>query len=281
MKIYLKFSLILIILLGAIFSALNVRAVISNIPGWIIFSHSKPNQKSLECAAYSKLEWQVEWKERNIQIHSSSKKDLEKFLPFKISDDTKISLVNVSSFLKTKTGWLVGYDGGEWGGKLWWVDNKGNRKLLLEENVVEIVESSQGSLVFTGLSHLRTNYGKVYLVEDKSNDQVSVRLLSELGEKPSAIVQESKDSWYVLTDDKLLKFNISGKGEDVINLSLSYPNSMIQTPDGIIYIGSRLFVVRLTPKEKGFNEEWLVPESCKSFKLKDYHCECTGNHEKI
>jgi hypothetical protein len=53
-----------------------------------------------------------------------------------------------------------------------------------------------------------------------------------------------------------------------------YPNSVAVTPDGVIYIGMRLFVVRLTPHAEEYLEQWMVPDSCTRFQIQGLDCVC-------
>jgi len=82
-------------------------------------------------------------------------------------------------------GKLLGFDHGEWGGKL--VFDKGGKAVdVLNENVKAIVPMEQGVLVFTGLSHLSTNDGYIYLLE-QAGSSFSLTGLQRLDGSPEEI----------------------------------------------------------------------------------------------
>ena len=59
--------------------------------------------------------------------------------------------------------------------------------------------------------------------------------------------------------------------------AILYPNSIVVTPEGTIYAGMRLFVVRLLPTSKPdeYTEQWLVPEDCEQFRREGFTCACS------
>ena len=82
-------------------------------------------------------------------------------------------------------GELLGFDHGEWGGKLVFRKN-GKITDILNENVKAIVPMEQGILVFTGLSHLGTNEGYIYTLVQAGNS-FSVVGLQKLDGSPDWI----------------------------------------------------------------------------------------------
>ena len=58
-------------------------------------------------------------------------------------------------------GRLLGFDRGEWGGRLAF-EEKGKARTVLQENVKAIIPTDRGVFVFTGLSHLGTEEGYIY-----------------------------------------------------------------------------------------------------------------------
>ena len=82
-------------------------------------------------------------------------------------------------------GELLGFDHGEWGGKLAFRKN-GKITDVLNENVKAIVPMEQGVLVFTGLSHLRTNDGYIYVLE-QAGSSFSLIGLQKLDGSPDSI----------------------------------------------------------------------------------------------
>ena len=52
-------------------------------------------------------------------------------------------------------GWVLAYDGGEWGGGLWLTNDDGSlTKRIVSDNVRAVVPIDGGILVLSGLAHL-------------------------------------------------------------------------------------------------------------------------------
>lgn len=81
-------------------------------------------------------------------------------------------------------GQLRGWDVGEWGGRLAFVDAHGRSRTLLEDNVRGIVQNDEGIFVFTGLAHMSINRGAIYQVTREANGQVSTRIMTQLPGSP-------------------------------------------------------------------------------------------------
>ena len=80
---------------------------------------------------------------------------------------------NLTSAVELKTGWLAGYDLGEWGGGLLYYDYETEKPIsLLDENVTAIIPTKATPLgqfptsfwAVTGLSHTNLSRGSVYRV---------------------------------------------------------------------------------------------------------------------
>ena len=84
-------------------------------------------------------------------------------------------------------GRLLGIDRGEWGGSLSFEDEAGNRIPILDENVHGIVENSAGVFAFTGLAHLRTNDGYIYIITREPDERVYATMLGRLPGAPSQV----------------------------------------------------------------------------------------------
>ena len=89
--------------------------------------------------------------------------------------------------LRAFGGTLLGTDRGEWIGKLVFEDEDGNLTTILDENVHGIVENPEGIFVFTGLSHLRTNDGFIYVITREANERVYATMLGRLPGAPSQV----------------------------------------------------------------------------------------------
>jgi hypothetical protein len=84
-------------------------------------------------------------------------------------------------------GTLLGFDQGEWGGALVFVDSDARPIKLLERNVQGIVETWSGIFVFTGLAHLFENSGELYRIVELSKNVVKPELQSKLPGAPRSV----------------------------------------------------------------------------------------------
>lgn len=85
-------------------------------------------------------------------------------------------------------GHLVGTDRGEWIGELMFQDAEGNLDTVLKENVVGIVRNNDGVFAFTGLAHLGTDEGYIYVISPARKGVVASRL-ERLPGAPSQVSQ--------------------------------------------------------------------------------------------
>jgi hypothetical protein len=81
-------------------------------------------------------------------------------------------------------GYLLGSDQGEWGGRLSFLYENGQRVVLMDKNVVGIHRLPFGYAVVTGLAHLSINEGELFLVTHKSEEQLRVDRLMVLPHAP-------------------------------------------------------------------------------------------------
>lgn len=84
-------------------------------------------------------------------------------------------------------GILLGYDRGEFGGKLAFHNRSGVTTDLLPRNVRAMFPFEGAALVITGLSHMGTNEGGIYLVKMDPSGVVGVRQLHELEGSPQFV----------------------------------------------------------------------------------------------
>jgi hypothetical protein len=202
-------------------------------------------------------------------------------LPFKI-DRRRFSGFS-RHIQQVDDGWLIGFDGGEFGGGLSWFSPDGSReKGLIGENVRGLVKSSTGFFVASGLQHLGLSRGKIFHVKKGVSGNWKADLLVDFRANPHTFTQESPDSLLVVVGPQsdlaqrngshdfgqktggIFRVKASGKVEPVLTSgSLGYqPNSMTLSKSGIIYLGAWRYVTRLTPVENGYKEETFVPLNC-------------------
>jgi hypothetical protein len=177
---------------------------------------------------------------------------------------------------RVKDGWLVGFDAGEFGGTLWWFSIDGSkRRKLAEDNVAGFADNSAGVLALVGLAH-GTDYGKILLVREGLEGNRAVEAIADLGSAPTAFAAESADSLIVATYERILRVLTSGEVEQLFapeeSYGLPYSNSLTLSKMGVIHVGMRHFVLRLSPANEGYKVEWFVPSDCNKFKVDGYPC---------
>jgi hypothetical protein len=243
--------------------------------GFVILPPSKDVLNHSNCQTI----WEVFKEGDTTKIREQSKGRTITVLPVKI--DERLSRFSSHHVQQVDDGWLIGFDAGEWGGRLLWISPDGStKKELLRENVRGLIQSTTGVFVVTGLSHLGFSEGKIFHVEKGEDGDWAAKLLVDFRGKPHTFTQESPDSLLVVAryessqdafdnfvqkPGDLWRVKSSGKVELLLvseRLTGIYANSMTLSQTGVIYLGAWRFVMRLTPVENGYREEIFVPLNC-------------------
>jgi|JI6StandDraft_1071083.scaffolds.fasta_scaffold01412_10 HEAT repeat protein len=66
--------------------------------------------------------------------------------------------------LEVEGGQLVGYDFGEFGGGIFFVDSTGDRLMIAEENTEAVYRTTAGIVAITGLAHMSMNHGSILML---------------------------------------------------------------------------------------------------------------------
>jgi hypothetical protein len=248
--------------------------------GWVIYPTPESGSSAMQCANYSHLEWRVSLSEAGTaQIVPRPKpygaKSFKLDLPAGVKRQE--GMIGVESTFKLQNGWLLGFDAGEFGGGLWFADMHGKTQELSKENVHGFIETQQGVLVFVGLAHGSLDSGKVLIVPYKINSQTDLKNLSELDGAPEAFSKLSSNTALVITTQSISQIASSGVSRTLLRRRFSglYPNSIVSARDSAIYAGMRLFVVRFVQQSGEYTEQWLVPDNCMHFRVRDLDCVCT------
>ncbi|MEL6371819.1 MAG: hypothetical protein AAFR03_14005 [Pseudomonadota bacterium] len=184
-----------------------------------------------------------------------------------------------SAFLELESGWIVGFNLGEFGGGLWWVDNEGNGQKLSYENIHDIFWNGDNIIVTTGLAHLSLDGGS--LLEFKDRGDQEPLLLREI-KSPSSIEEIStfESGWVAATFLGPVFININGevryngaavfRGPNVI-----YPNSISVDDQGAVYISGRYATAIYRNAPDDFSPSWLVSKKCTRFTPDERKIDCT------
>jgi hypothetical protein len=192
-----------------------------------------------------------------------------RLLPFKIVPAQKAGEVDLAGdqhVVAVDGGYLVGFDAGEFGGGVWWFSGDGTqrRKLTLRatesvadyfpENVHEFAFLAQDVLVFEGLTHMGSNSGRVVRIHLGSDGDWQPSVFAELSACPHAAVQESTSSWLIATTAGVWRVDTQARVRPIWQPAgghLYYPNSIARDGAGVVYMGMRRFVLRMTPRQAG------------------------------
>lgn len=98
----------------------------------------------------------------------------------------------ISGSLKTRNGWLVGTDAGEWGGALYHISKRGKQTLMINENVDAIVELGSKIYVITGLAHGSSDEGRVWEVDISRRVIAVLREIRMPGDATGYTIVENK-----------------------------------------------------------------------------------------
>jgi hypothetical protein len=245
--------------------------------GWAIYPMPESNSSVMQCANHSELEWRVSLSEAGtaqIGPHPTTHGAGSSKLPAGVRRQK--GMIGDESNFKLQNGWLLGFNAGEFGGGLWFADVDGKTQELSRERVRGFVGTQQGVLVFVGLAHLGFDSGKVLIVPYKFTSQTDLRTLADLDGAPEAVSKLSDDTALVITTHGVSQISSSGANKTLLRRGFGglYPNSIVSASDSAIYAGMRLFVVRLVPQSGEYTEQWLVPDNCKHFRVRDQQCVC-------
>jgi hypothetical protein len=93
------------------------------------------------------------------------------------------------STLAVYGGQLIGENHGEWGGSLVYQNRNGQTQALLDKQVIALHDFGPAVLVFTGLDHLRSNIGQLYIIRETHDGTLTISLLHQLKGTPRDVTQ--------------------------------------------------------------------------------------------
>ena len=164
------------------------------------------------------------------------------------------------SIVRGRSGLLVGFNKGEWGGALRWYSNSGAlRGELLNDNVIDLLSVTNGFIVFTGLSHLGSDEGRATELID-TGTVFRIGRSADLGSEPRAFVLESDGAGLVVTTVGMSRISPSFQVTRLLSTSwgMFYPVSLVL--DGATaYVGMRGLVVKVELGAATPTETWLSP----------------------
>jgi hypothetical protein len=234
-----------------------------SLKGWIVQS---PDDVDWDATGYSQMDWYVSFAKGRLVVANQAR-DEPDVLPFKIKPRDKpgeVEMAGRRTVLPVDGGYLVGFDIGEFGGGVWWFSTRGTRrkKLTLRksdalsdyypENTHALAPLGQDVLAFEGLTHLGGNDGRVVRLSRGPDGDWRPSVFTELEACPHAVLAETASTWLTATTKGVYRIDGQAHVRPVWQPRgghLYYPSSLARDAAGVVYMGMRTFVVRLTPRE--------------------------------
>jgi hypothetical protein len=163
-----------------------------------------------------------------------------------------------------RSGILLGFNHGEWGGALLWYGNDGAfKRKLVDDNIVALWPTATGFTVYAGLSHLGSDTGRAMELVD-SGSQYSVARSADLGSAPRAMVAETGGATVVATMTGIVRVQPDFQIQQVVRTrwGMYYPVSLA-VHAGAAYVGMRGIVAEVTLAAGSAKETWLAPVDLK------------------
>jgi hypothetical protein len=164
------------------------------------------------------------------------------------------------TYQKVENGWLVGFNRGEWGGGLYWFDEKGkNGYLIRYAHVKEIFEIEKEIYVVEGLAHLSVSEGEIFKVK-KEKEKWEEEKFMKLDESPQTIILDKDNKFIIVFSNKVSSITIKKEIKDIMKEQVwegyIYSNSMIINDENL-YIGMRSGIIKVNLSHEG-KYYWLT-----------------------
>jgi hypothetical protein len=258
--------------------------------GWYVYTDknlSHPDQYTRRCFNYSHNHWEVSSDGDAIRItkQARQKGEIQPLppLPPRLKFERGMPGRTVDAGLRSATHfgntWLIAYDAGEWGGGLWITNEDGSEtKRIINENVHAVIPIEGGFLVLSGLAHLSGDFGNAFIFSNPEGLKIPLRRTLRLDGEPRTYAKEPDGSVLFVTTRGLSRITKSGELQSLSSFPdwtrYQYASSMAILSDGSIFVGMRMFVLKLRPITGGYSQEWLLPTECRQFGLKEIDCIC-------
>ncbi len=190
--------------------------------------------------------------------------------------------LNIAATHQDGTGWLVGFNGGEWGGSLWRFQSGKPPTQIADGNISRLFEWNGQLYAAGGLAHLGLDEGFVIPLRGDGADRTRALRRIDTGSSVSDVVVLDANRVMVITfrgprivrrDGTVRRIPFGQDWQEFL-----YPRSAVRAPNGDIYIGLGYVTSHLRMKgQEVVGETWLVPSKCRSFRyveLSKGDCEC-------
>ncbi|HTV00198.1 MAG TPA: hypothetical protein VMF13_06660 [Luteitalea sp.] len=164
-------------------------------------------------------------------------------------------------------GWLIGFNGGHYGGSLWWYPKAQGRGIKLSDQNVQAIVVAPGGTQATVLSGLAISSveGQAFRVARRATESGwHVLSAPEFRGTPAAFVMHEGDM-LVATTRSVERLPLSG--DPIVlyaskEMVLGAPLTIAVGESNEIVVGMRHFVLVLRPGPDGYLPRWYVPMPC-------------------
>ncbi len=193
-------------------------------------------------------------------------------LPFPLVSD--IRGPGRTLWTRMKDGYVVAFNHGEFGGSLWWYSLTGNSRTRIGDAAVvgfaDIQLPSRDVVAGTieGLAHLSAESGSLRVIERRGQNAFTVTPLTRLPGAPQAVAPGKRGS-FVVTNSAIVQVGSDGTVAKLadVNFSDLYPDSIVETAEGLIYVGARRYLVQVDTHAR--TTRWYTRADCARFGLDD------------
>lgn len=253
-------------LCGGISTVGQTPPIPKRVDQWIVLSPPKMGSDDWYAANGSDYTWKVLTEGEQVVARSAPSTGRSRAkLPFRVTDPA-IRGGGLSS-IKVEDGWLLGRNQGEWGGDIWWYSMDGKRHYKIsDEQVIGFFKTSSGLFACEGLAHLGLDYGHVLSLAQDGKGRWKSEPFVNLEHAPEVARVTSEGDLLIATTTTLVRVK-ANKSVDVLVKDAFwgalYPESILETPNGDIYLGMRHGIARIRPLQtnnsKTYKVDWLLP----------------------
>ena len=122
------------------------------------------------------------------------------------------------------------------------------------------------------------DFGNALFFSTPNGLNTALRFSVRLDGAPRAYAKESDGNVLFVTTEGLSRVNKNGELQALARLpkwtKFQYANSMAILSDGSVFVGMRMFVLRLSPSSDGYTQQWLLPVECRAFHVEPGDCVC-------
>jgi len=236
-----------------------------SISTWKVLAPPKPGSVQWYCENFADIVWQVALKGETVEVKGLTFEELYDVYFNSAARTPQFSFGKLRDFprrfVEVDDGFVVGYNKGEWGGKLYWFARDGkSRYRISDHQVTEFVRHGTDLYAFEGLSHLGLDHGSMIKLE-RRDGRWSARTIAKLAGEPGPYVVDGSERVLIIAGgDKLVSLDFAGT-QRVLHESapgFGRASSIVRAPDGAIFVGAGRVVIRLVPQGSSFREQWLI-----------------------